>query len=113
MRMRPLRDEFVNFGIAEKLGDCDQQIFEQVQDLRPILAQQLQIVGKFFDPMELHPPANPAHDRRAFVLVEVVAGACAHLSEDLLKDAFLIVEVPSFALEFLHLWVRLADGDQV
>ena len=70
-------------GIAEEVGDADQQVLQQRIELLRLRAQALDEVGHLVDLQHLHAPLHPPRHRLVLVAAEIVAGARAQQRADL------------------------------
>ncbi len=75
------------FGIAEELGDADEQLAEQQIGLVRSLSQALDVGGDGIDLQHLHAPLDAADQGILLVAGEVVADAAAQQGADRCADA--------------------------
>ena len=77
------RQRFKAFGIAEELGDADQQVLKQTVAFFRLFLQHPDVVFDGVDLQSLHPPLNTPGDRGLFVLAKIVPAAFAQPDMDL------------------------------
>src|SRR5205814_7777284 len=61
-------------AVPEEMGDADEQILEERARLDRMGANELQIFWNALDGIDLEPARDPAQDRGAFIVAEIVAG---------------------------------------
>ena len=86
-------ERVVRFGVAEEVGDRDQEVLDEGVGFFAVGAHALEIVGKPVDAQHLHPTAHPAADRRALVVREVIARPRAELDEEAVEHFGLLISV--------------------
>ena len=72
-----VRQRLERVGVAEEVGDVDQQVAKQRADLLRLLAQQLDIGFDGAELAHLHAPLHPAHEGLGLVAAEIVADLVA------------------------------------
>ena len=80
--LEPLKD----LGIAEEAGDRNKQIICQGTCFLRLVAQQVQVLCRVLDVIQLHAPGDAPQDSRSLVAAEVTAGARLQDGQDLGKD---------------------------
>ncbi len=78
------RDE--GFGVAEKVGDGDEQVLEQRPRLVAVVGEVVEVARHAVRTGDLDAPLDAPEQRGALVLVEAVARALVQRAEDLAED---------------------------
>jgi uncharacterized protein (DUF2249 family) len=76
------------FGIAEKVGDANQQVLKQSRRFAGMGAQKRQIIRKIGERVDLQTSGDAAQHRRAFIMREIVTGACLQKAQNIAQSGF-------------------------
>lgn len=68
-------------AVAEKVGHADEQVLQQSAGLAGARAQAIQVARHIAHVVDLHAPADTAHDGGALVVAEITPGTAAHEAE--------------------------------
>ena len=62
------------FPVSEKMSDANEQVLEQSARFSRMRAHEIHVLRDALERVHLEPPRDPAQNRRALVMFEVVAG---------------------------------------